>query len=100
MTLARRKLVTIVTEAALERHVVADAERLGARGCTVTDARGSGSHGRRESPWEHGGNVRIEIVCDEALAGRLVAHLRDTYYEAYAMVVFVSDVEVLRPQKF
>jgi hypothetical protein len=100
MSLARRKLVTIVTETALEPRVLADAEALGAGGYTITDARGSGSRGRRQSAWEQGGNVRIEIVCDAPLAERLVAHLRERYYEAYAMIVFVADVEVIRPDKF
>ncbi|HSN72641.1 MAG TPA: DUF3240 family protein, partial [Steroidobacteraceae bacterium] len=94
MAFATRKLVTIVTEAALERLVVADIEKLGVRGYTITDARGSGSRGRRQSTWEHGGNVRVEVVCEEAVAERLVAHLRERYYDAYAMIVFLSDVEV------
>ena len=37
-----KKLLTIVTEAALENILIKDIERLGAQGYTITDARGKG----------------------------------------------------------
>jgi hypothetical protein len=95
-----RKLLTVITEASLERRLVEDLRQLGARGWTITDARGEGNRGKRTSDWEHGGNIRIEVICDAALAERLVAHLQERYYDHYAMVLFVIDVEVLRPAKF
>jgi len=95
-----RKLLTVVTEASLERSLVEDLRDLGARGWTITDARGQGHRGKRSLDWEHGGNIRLEVICDAALADRLVAHLREHYYDNYAMVLFVLDVEVLRPEKF
>jgi len=95
-----RKLLTVITEASLERRLVEDLRQLGARGWTITDARGEGHRGKRTSDWEHGGNIRLEVICDAALAGRLVDHLRERYYDHYAMVLFVNDVEVLRPAKF
>ncbi|MCZ8130668.1 MAG: hypothetical protein O9284_05140 [Steroidobacteraceae bacterium] len=95
-----RRLVTVVTEANLERSLVDDLEQLGARGWTITDARGRGARGRRTSGWEQDGNIRIEVVCDPELADKLVQHLRARYYDHYAMIVFLHDVEVLRPDKF
>jgi hypothetical protein len=95
-----RRLLTVVTEASLERSLLADLAVLGARGYTITDARGQGHRGKRALDWEHGGNIRLEVICDAALAARLVAHLRERYYDHYAMVLFVQDVEVLRPEKF
>jgi len=47
----RRKLITIITEAALEHNLVDDVERLGARGYTITDVRGKGSRGVRDAGW-------------------------------------------------
>ncbi len=95
-----RRLLTVVTEASLERRLVEDLKELGARGWTITEARGQGHRGKRALDWEHGGNIRLEVICDAALADRLVAHLRELYYDHYAMVLFVHDVEVLRPEKF
>ena len=75
-------------------------EALGVRGYTITEARGKGSRGRRQSDWAQEGNIRIEIVCDGALAERVAARLRERYYDHYAMIVFLQDVSVLRPDKF
>lgn len=95
-----RKLVTIVTEAAIESRVCKVLKDLGAHGYTVTNARGSGNRGVRNADWSSSGNVRIEVVCDENVARRIEAYLQEHYYENYAMILFESDVRVLRPEKF
>ena len=95
-----RRLLTIVTEAALERELGAEFDALGVRGYTITDARGKGGRGRRQSDWAQQGNVRIEIVCDPALAEQVATRLRERYYEHFAMILFMQDVDVLRPEKF
>lgn len=95
-----RRLLTIVTEAVLERELVAEFQSLGVRGYTITDARGRGSRGTRQSDWAQDGNIRVEIVCDAAVADRVVARLRQRYYDHYAMILFLQDVSVLRPEKF
>lgn len=95
-----RRLLTVVTEAVLERELVAELEALGVRGHTITDARGRGSRGRRQSDWAQDGNIRLEVVCEPALAERLAARLRERYYDHYAMILFMQDVNVLRPDKF
>jgi hypothetical protein len=100
MDMHTRRLVTVVTEASLERALVADVERLGARGWTLTEARGRGHRGARTSGWEQDGNIRLEVICDPEVAQAIAAHLRVTYYDHYAMIVFMQDVEVLRPDKF
>ena len=35
-----------------------------------------------------------------ALAHAIAAALRERYYDNYAMILFLSDIEVLRPEKF
>ncbi|NJD30502.1 MAG: transcriptional regulator [Gammaproteobacteria bacterium] len=95
-----RRLLTVVTEAVLERDLLGELEALGVRGYTITDARGRGSRGTRQSDWAQDGNIRIEIVCEPALAARVAARLRERYYDHYAMILFMQDVSVLRPEKF
>lgn len=100
MKLYRSRLVTIVTEAALELNLTQDIERLGAHGYTITDARGKGHRGARNAGWDASANIRIEIVCDAQVAEAIVAHLKEHYYDNYAMIQYISDVEVLRSDKF
>jgi len=94
------KLLTVVTESALEASLVRDIERLGASGYTISNARGKGHRGVREADWEAESNIRVEVVCDEGTARRIAAHLQQRYYDNYAMILLLSDVEVLRPEKF
>lgn len=100
MSLESRKLLTIVTEAALENEVTVEIQRLGAHGYTVCDARGKGGRGVRDANWSMSANIRIEIVCPAATAEAIAAALKERYYDNYAMILFLSDVEVLRPDKF
>lgn len=100
MTDNTRTLLTVICEAALEKKLVADLDRLGAPGWTLSDARGRGSRGVRSAGWETEGNIRLEVICSRELAERLVAHLQAHYYDNFAMVCYLAEVAVLRPEKF
>jgi hypothetical protein len=98
--LSSRKLVTIVCEASLESAIFADLPALGIRGHTISDARGNGAHGRRDATWPQSANIRIEVLCAENTATNLLEHLQKTYYANYGIVTFMTDVSVMRPDKF
>lgn len=95
-----RKLVTIVAEAALEATLTRELERLGAPGYTICDARGRGRRGVRSAGWDLSGNIRVEVVCGADVAAAIAACLRERYSDDYALILFTSDVEVLRTEKF
>lgn len=95
-----RSLLTVIAEAALEKKLVTDLEQLGAPGWTISDARGRGGRGVRSAGWEAEGNIRLEIICSREVAERIASHLQAQYYADYAMVCYLSQVEVLRPEKF
>ncbi len=100
MELTTRKLVTIVTESALEDMLVREIESLGARGYTITDARGKGGRGKRDATWAPHANIRLEVLCDADTAHAICSALRERYYDNYSMVMYVGEVDVLRPEKF
>lgn len=99
-TLHTRALLTIVCETLLEPRIEADLERLGAPGWTATTVRGQGDHGSRDGHWENDGNIRLEVVCSQPLAEQIAHHLYHHYYRDYAMVCWLAEVKVLRPEKF
>lgn len=100
MELTARKLLTIVTEAALEDTLVRDIEALGARGYTITDARGKGGRGKRDATWGPHANIRVEVLCGADTALAICTALRERYSDDYSMVIYLGDVGVLRPWKF
>lgn len=102
MTLATetRTLITVITEATIEDTLLRDLDKLGVRGYTVSDARGRGSRGVRDAAWKEAANIRIEVICPRALAETALTHIKTHYYANYAMVAYLQDVEILRPDKF
>lgn len=100
MTSNNATLITIITEAALETTLIKDIEDLGAPGYSISNARGKGSRGVRDAAWEANSNIRMEIICSDAVANKIMEHLEQKYYQNYAMVCFSAAVSVLRPQKF
>ncbi len=100
MDTEQRRLLTIVTEAALETALTEAIRELGATGYTITDARGRGSRGVRDAGWKTSSNIRVEVICEAATADAIAEYLRENYYRDYAMVLYLSDVSVLRPEKF
>lgn len=96
----KRTLLTIITEAIVEPTLLRDLDRLGVRGYTVSDARGRGNRGVRDAAWDEAANIRIEVICSRPLAEEVLRHLQARYYANYAMVTFLTEIEVLRPEKF
>lgn len=99
MELVRLKLVTIVSEAILEKRLLEEVRRQGAKGYTLTDARGEGSRGLRTMDWE-GKNIRLEVIVGEEVAERILRTLQENYFPYYAVIAFVENVEVVRGYKY
>jgi hypothetical protein len=46
------------------------------------------------------GQIRIEVACENRLAKAIADCLKEHHYKNYAMSLFISDVEVLRFERF
>jgi len=93
------KMVTIVAEEVLESTLEKEILALGAKGYTVSTVRGRGEQGKRENIWE-GGNIKIETIVSDEVAGKIIDHLQRKYFTKYAMVAFITEVQVVRPHHF
>ncbi len=100
MDFYKEKLLTIITESEIEEHLLQDVDRLGAKGYTISSVKGKGEKGVRNAVWSANSNVKIEIVCDNNICEKIIEFLKENYLKNYAMILFVSDVDVLRPKKF
>lgn len=101
----RAKRVSIVTEKLNEREIERIVEQAGAKGYTVFEGSGKGSHGLktrdRPSMVDAFSLVKIEvIVADRETAEAIAERVADTYFRDYAGIVYIDDVEVLRREKF
>lgn len=96
MDFHKEHLLTIITEADLEEHLIRDINRLGARGYTITSVQGKGEKGVRNDLWSASSNIKIEVICVSDICEKLVEFLKLNYLKNYAMIVFISKVDVLR----
>jgi len=94
------KCVILVCEEALEQLVGEDIIAAGAKGYTVSSVRGRGNRGVRDAQWNLSGNIRFEILCQEAAAWRLVERIESKYSLHYGLVIFVQDVQGTRADKY
>jgi nitrogen regulatory protein P-II 2 len=95
-----KKLLVIITEAAIEKHLIQDAKRLGAQGYTVYDVRGGSEHATHEGAWEADRMIEIKIICSDTVATEIADYVIAQYATDYGVRLFFTDVQVLRPQNF
>ncbi len=95
-----KKLLVMIGEAALEKFLVQDIRRFGAHGYTIADVRGGGAHGARDAEWEGSRSIRMEIICEEAVAEKIVEHVMSHYAKNFSLSLYISDVGVIRNDKF
>lgn len=93
------KCLTIVAELVVEQRMLDDLVNCGARGWTVTSARGAGPRHRQISDFE-GGNSRIEVLVDEPTAEKVWQLLERDYFPNFAVSAWLTDVEVARPERY
>ena len=98
MQTVKLKLVTIIAEAVLEHFLLEDLKRLGAKGYTIGEVRGEGTRGSRSSDIES--NLKIETVVSAEVADKILEHLTKRYFTNYAMIAYVTEVEVVRGDKY
>lgn len=94
------KLLVLVCEEALEPLIAPEILAAGAKGYTVCDARGRGNRGVRDARWSLSSNIRIEVLCAEPAARRLLEVVDRQFCDNYGLVIYMHDVEASRADKF
>ncbi|QLI81163.1 transcriptional regulator [Chitinibacter fontanus] len=100
MTFHTKTMLTIVTEAVLENDLVALFEAQKVRGWTIVAARGKGAHGEKRGSFDANENIQIELIIDTASGEALAEDIMRRFGEHYALVQWLSEVRVLRGNKF
>jgi nitrogen regulatory protein PII len=100
MNMHAMKLVTIVGEALARERVTRLLSEEGARGYTLFAVEGTGAKGSRVADIEEFTNIQIEVIVPEPVAQRLMERLQRDCFPHFAMIVFETDVRVLRQKKF
>lgn len=106
MTFHKAKKVVIIAEKMLSEKICKIIDASGARGYTVVPAGGKGAHHRhftseRASVVDDFATVRIEVVVgDRSVAEEIGNMVVEECFDKYSGIVYLEDVEILRPGKF
>ena len=101
MKLVGLKLVTVVGEALVMEDIAKQGLALGATGHTLTEVAGHGARSDRNIGGSSGAKtLKLEFVVSESVAVAILDHVSDTYFEHYAIVAWVSEVQVLRGDQY
>jgi nitrogen regulatory protein P-II 2 len=91
--------VSIVTEALLKDRIIAEIRAAGAKGYTMIECSGEGSRQRRVSEIL-GDNIKFEVITTQANAERLLQILQHDYFPQYAVIAYLTQVNVVRGDKY
>lgn len=90
----RKTLLTVFTEAQLEDDILEEITRLGAKGFSVADTRGKGTHGLRLGQWSKDANIRLEVIGDAELCQSIIEYLHKKYDKNYGLLMFTQEVDL------
>lgn len=93
------KKVTIIAESLLRDQLIELLKKHGATGWSITAVEGEGSRGNRTSDFE-GRNAQIDTIVSPETADAIMTDIAETYFEDWAIIVYSSDVEVMRGDKY
>ncbi len=100
MRLYNIKLLTITCEIMAQNLVKGILKRHKITGYTSYEVGGMGDSGLRGQGLPEEKNVKIEVVLTEQSAEKVIEELTRTMFSDYAVIFYLSDVQVARMEKF
>ncbi len=93
-------VLTVVCESHARDAVCRLFTQAGARGWTLHAVEGMGGQGERPGDIAEYANIRMETILGREAALQLLEELHQRLFDRFAMVAWISQVEVVRAQKF
>jgi len=100
MKLYNVKLLTVTCEILAQKNVIDILTRHKVTGYTTYEVDGSGARGLRGQGLKNEKNVKVEVIMQENTLQDVVEEIARTLFTNFAVVLYVSDVGVLRTEKF
>ena len=83
----------------VERRLVDDVKKCGAKGYSLSHVTGEGVTGRHTLDL-NGPSVRIESVVTDEVAERILEMLAENYFDRFAVIAWLTPARVARPDRF
>ncbi|MFB5604637.1 MAG: P-II family nitrogen regulator [Candidatus Nitrosomaritimum aestuariumsis] len=100
MKLYKVKLLTITCEILAQKTIIEILKKHEITGYTSYEVDGKGTRGLRGQGFKNEKNVKVEVIMREEKLSDVVEEISRTLFANFAIVIYVSEVGVLRPEKF
>ena len=100
MKLYNVKLLTITCEILAQKNIIDILSKHEITGYTTYEVDGNGARGIRGQGLKIEKNVKVEVIMREEKLQDVVEEISRTMFANFAIVLYVSDVGVVRTEKF
>ena len=100
MKLYNVKLLTITCEILAQKNIIDILSKHEITGYTTYEVDGNGARGIRGQGLKIEKNVKVEVIMREEKLQDVVEEISRTLFANFAIVLYVSEVGVLRTEKF
>ena len=100
MKLYNVKLLTITCEILAKENVIDILKKHEITGYTTYEVDGNGARGIRGQGLKTDKNVKVEVIMREEKLDGVVEEISRTLFANFALVLYVSDIGVVRMEKF
>jgi len=100
MKLYNVKLLTVTCEILAQTNVIDILNKHQISGYTFYEVSGKGSKGIRGQGFQSEKNIKIEVILQEEKISDVLEEIARTLFSDYAIITYVSDVSVVRIEKF
>lgn len=100
MKLYNMKLLTITCEILAQTNVIDILHKHHISGYTFYEVSGNGSKGIRGQGFQSEKNIKIEVILQEEKLSDVLEEIARTLFSDYTIITYVSDVGVVRIEKF
>lgn len=94
------KLLNIISNDTMQDRLILMCKKYGVTGYTILRASGAGSSGHESTMSGFDANIMMKIIVPESDLEVLLESIDRKLRKGYHLTVFVSDVEVINPQKY
>ena len=100
MKLYTVKLLTITCEILAQKNIIEILKKHEITGYTSYEVDGNGARGLRGQGLQTEKNVKVEVIMREEKLSDVIEEISRTLFTDFAIVLYVSDVGVVRTEKF
>ncbi len=100
MKLYNVKLLTITCEILAQKNIIEILKKHEITGYTTYEVEGNGARGLRGQGFKNEKNAKVEVIMREDKLQDVVEEISRTMFANFAIVLYVSDVGVVRTEKF